>query len=339
MLLLRNKVSSLTNSHPRMKAIQIAQNGGPEALRLVEIPRPVPAPDQVLIRVHAAGVNFIDIYFREGIYKTPLPFIPGQEGAGIIEEAGANVTDFRAGDAVAWCMSSGAYAEYAAVPQDKLVHVPPAISFDHAAAILLQGMTAQYLVTSTFPLKSGDTALVHAGAGGVGLLLIQMASQIGANIIATVSTPEKAELARSVGAHDVILYTQEDFETAVQRITGGHGVDVVYDSVGKTTFDRSLKCLRPRGLMALFGASSGPVHPFDPIVLSASGSLFLTRPSLAHYVRTREELDARSADVFQKVERGDLQVRIHGVFSLAEAARTQEELQSRRTTGKLLLHP
>ena len=322
-----------------MKAIQIAETGGPEVLRPVEIERPVPAPGQVLARVHASGVNFIDIYFRKGIYAAPLPFVPGQEGAGIVEEVGAGVENFHVGDAVAWCMASGGYAEYAAVPESKLVHVPGGMPFDRAAAVLLQGMTAQYLTTSTFSLQSSNTVLLHAGAGGVGLLLTQMASQIGAHVIATVSTQEKAALARAAGARDVVLYTEEDFLPAVKRMTGGRGVDVVYDSVGKTTFERSLQCLRPRGMMVLFGASSGPVAPFDPILLSTSGSLFLTRPSLANYAQTREELDARSADVFERVESGRLNVRIGGTFPLAEAARAQEELGSRRTTGKLLLLP
>lgn len=322
-----------------MKAIQIAQTGGPDVLCLVEVERPVPAPDQALIQVRASGVNFIDIYFREGIYKTPLPFIPGQEGAGVIVEVGGNVKNFRVGDSVAWCMHSGGYAEYVAIPEASLVHVPAAIGFEQAAAVLLQGMTAHYLATSTFPLQSGEMALVHAGAGGVGLLLTQMASQIGAHVISTVSTEEKAELSRSAGARDVILYTKEDFGAAVKRITAGRGVDVVYDSVGKTTFEGSLKCLRPRGMLVLFGASSGPVPPVDPIVLSTSGSLFLTRPSLANYASTREELDARSTDVFQRMERGDLRVRIDKRFSLADAARAQQELQSRRTTGKVVLIP
>jgi NADPH2:quinone reductase len=322
-----------------MKAIQIAQTGGPDVLQVVEVERPVPAPDQALIQVRATGVNFVDIYYREGVYKVLLPFIPGQEGAGVIAEVGGNVKNFRVGDSVAWCMYSGSYAEYAAIPEANLVHIPAAIGFEQAAAILLQGMTANYLTMSTFPLKSGDTALVHAGAGGVGLLLTQMASQVGAHVISTVSTEEKAELARSAGATDVILYTKEDFEAAVKRITGGRGVDVVYDSVGKTTFEGSLRCLRPRGMLVLFGASSGPVPPIDPILLYTSGSLFLTRPSLVHYVRTREELNVRSADVFQRLERGDLRVRIHQTFPLAEAARAQEELQSRRTTGKVVLLP
>ncbi len=322
-----------------MKAIQIAHTGGPEALQSMEIDTPVPASDQVLVQVRAAGVNFVDIYFREGVYKAPLPFIPGQEGAGSVAEVGCNVENFHVGDRVAWCMAPGGYAEFVAVPEANLVHIPPGIEFEQAAAILLQGMTAQYLTTSTFPLKTGHIALVHAGAGGVGLLLTQMAAQIGAHIIATVSTPAKAEFARSAGAQDVILYTEEDFEPAVKRITGGRGVDVVYDSVGKTTFERSLKCLRPRGMLVLFGASSGAVPPVDPILLSTAGSLFLTRPSLAHYIQTRKELDARSTDVFQRLTRGDLRVRIHQTFPLTEAARAQEELQSRRTTGKLVLVP
>lgn len=326
---------------PTMKAIQIAQHGGPDVLHLTEIDRPVAASGQALVRVRAAGVNFVDIYVREGrnSYGVPLPHVLGQEGAGVIEAVGTNVKDFHVGDTVAWCMSAGGYAEYAVVPENKLVHVPPAVPLEQAAAILLQGMTAQYLIRSTFPLQSGDTALLHAGAGGVGLLLIQMASQMGTHIIATVSTPEKAELARAAGARDVILYTQEEFEPAVQRITSGRGVDVVYDSVGKTTFDDSLKCLRPRGMMVLFGASSGPVPPIDPVLLSTSGSVYLTRPSLAHYLRTREELDERSSDIFQRVERGTLQVRIHGAYPLADAAVAQQELQSRKTTGKLLLIP
>ncbi len=322
-----------------MKAIQIAQPGDTDALRLVDVSRPVPSAGEVLIEVRAGGVNFIDIYYREGVYKAPLPFIPGQEGSGVITAAGAGVSGFRIGDSVAWCMHPGAYAEYAVVPEKSLVHVPAGLSFDQAAAVLLQGMTAQYLTTSTFPLKAGDTALVHAAAGGVGLLLTQMAARIGAHVIATVSTQAKADLARAAGARDVILYSVEDFEPTVRRITRGRGVDVVYDSGGKTTFERSLKCLRPRGMLVLFGASSGPVPPVNPILLSTSGSLFLTRPSLAHYAMTREELDARSADVFQQMERGELNVRVHRTFPLEEAARAQEELQSRRTEGKLLLHP
>lgn len=322
-----------------MKAIQIAHTGGPEVLHLVELERPVPSSGQVLVEVHASGVNFIDIYYREGVYPATLPLTLGQEGAGIIVEVGANVESFRVGDRVAWCTFSGAYAEYAAVPEAHLVRVPAKVTFEQAAASLLQGMTAQYLTATTFPLKSGDTALLHAGAGGVGLLLTQMAVEAGAHVISTVSTPEKAKLAREAGAHDVILYSREDFEPAVKKITGGRGVDVVYDSVGKDTFERSLKCLRPRGMMVLFGASSGSVPPFDPIQLSRGGSLFLTRPSLAHYTQSRKELDARAADVFARIERGTLKLRIHQSYPLAEAAQAQQALQSRKTTGKLLLVP
>ncbi len=322
-----------------MKAIQIAHTGGPESLHFTDVDRPVPAPNQVLVEVRAIGVNFIDIYYREGVYPATLPITLGQEAAGVIVEVGKNVEHFRVGERVAWCMYLGAYAEYAVVAESHLVFIPARLTFEQAAASLLQGMTAQYLSSTTFALKAGDTALVHAGAGGVGYLLTQMAVQAGAHVISTVSTEEKAELVRSVGAHDVILYTKEDFEPVVKRITGGRGVDVVYDSVGKETFDRSLKCLRPRGMMVLFGASSGAVPPVDPIQLSRDGSLFLTRPSLAHYTQSREELDARSADVFQRLMRGTLKLRIHQSFPLAGAAKAQEALQSRATTGKLLLIP
>jgi NADPH2:quinone reductase len=322
-----------------MRAIQITKTGGPEVIHLVDIDRPVPSSGQVLVEIRAIGVNFIDIYYREGVYPAALPLTLGQEASGIIVEVGKNVDRFCVGDRVAWCTALGAYAEFSVVPEAHLVHVPAKVTFEQAAASLLQGMTAQYLTKTTFPLKSGDTVLLHAGAGGVGLLLTQMAVAAGAHVISTVSTPEKAELARSAGAHDVILYTQEDFEPAVKRITGGRGVDVVYDSVGKETFELSLKCLRPRGMMVLFGASSGAVPPVDLIQLSRGGSLFLTRPSLVHYVQSREELDARSADVFHRLERGTLQLRIHQSFPLAEAAKAQEALQSRSTTGKLLLIP
>jgi NADPH2:quinone reductase len=322
-----------------MKAIQIAHTGGPESLHLVDIERPVPSSGQVLVEVHAIGVNFIDIYYREGVYPAALPLTLGQEAAGVIVEVGKNVEHFRVGDRVAWCTALGAYAEFSVVPESHLVRIPARVTFEQAAASLLQGMTAQYLVTTTFPLKSGDTALLHAGAGGVGLLLTQMAVAAGAHVISTVSTPEKAELARLAGAHDVILYTQEDFEPSVKRITGGRGVNVVYDSVGKETFERSLKCLRPRGMMVLFGASSGAVPPVDPIQLSRGGSLFLTRPSLVHYLHSREELDARSADVFARIEHGTLKLHIDHSFPLAEAAKAQEALQGRHTTGKLLLIP
>lgn len=322
-----------------MKAIEIAHTGGPESLQLVHLDRPVPAPDQVVVEVRAIGVNFIDIYYREGIYPATLPMTPGQEASGVVVEVGSGVEQFHVGDRVAWCTYLGAYAEYAVVPESNLVAIPSGVSFEQAAASLLQGMTAQYLTSATFPLQAGNIALVHAGAGGVGLLLTQMAVRAGAHVISTVSTEEKADLARAAGAQDVIFYTREDFESAVKRITAGRGVDVVYDSVGRDTFERSLKCLRPRGMMVLFGASSGSVPPLDLIQLSKLGSLFLTRPSLVHYTQTRAELDARSTDVFQQLERGSLQLRIHKTYPLAEVARAQIDLQSRRTTGKLLLIP
>jgi NADPH2:quinone reductase len=322
-----------------MKAIQIHETGGPEVLRLAELPIPQPGPGQVLIRVEAVGVNFIEIYFRKGTYKAALPFTPGTEAAGTVEELGPGVTGFATGDAVASVSVLGSYAEYALVSAAQLVKVPAKLSMEQAAAALLQGMTAHYLSHSTFPLKKGDTALVHAGAGGVGLLLTQMATRIGARVIATVSTPEKAELSCEAGASDVILYTKQDFEAEVKRLTGGKGVDVVYDSVGRTTFQGSLNCLRPRGLLALFGASSGPVPPFDLVQLSGKGSLFVTRPTLWHYVATREELEQRAGDVLGWVARGKLKLRTECVYPLLEAAQAQIDLEARKTTGKILLEP
>ena len=289
-----------------MKAIQISQTGGPEVLRLAELPIPEPGPGQVLIRVEATGVNFIEIYFRKGTYKASLPLVPGSEAAGTIEEMGPGVNGFKAGDAVASVSVLGSYAEYALVPVASLVKIPAALSMEQAAAAMLQGMTAHYLGYSTFPLKAGDTTLIHAAAGGVGLLLTQMATRLGARVIATVSTEEKAELARIAGATDVILYTEKEFEPEVKRLTAGKGVDVVYDSVGKTTFEGSLNSLRPRGLLALFGAASGPVPPFDLIQLSSKGSLFITRPTLWHYIGTRADLEWRAGDVLNWIAAGDL---------------------------------
>ena len=320
-----------------MKAIQIHETGGPEVLRLAEVPIPQPGAGQVLIRVEAAGVNFIEIYFRKGVYKAALPLTPGSEAAGTVEVLGPGVTGINAGDRVASVSVLGSYAEYALVPAALLVKVPVGLTPEQAAAAMLQGMTAHYLSHSTFPLKAGDTALVHAGAGGVGLLLTQMASRLGARVIATVSTPAKAELSRAAGAAEVILYTEQDFEAEVKRLTGGKGVGVVYDSVGKTTFEGSLNCLRLRGLLVLFGASSGPVPPFDLIQLSSKGSLFITRPTLAHYVATRAELEGRSGDVLGWVAKGELKLRTEFVYPLAEAARAQTDLEARRTTGKILL--
>jgi len=322
-----------------MKAIQIRETGGPEVLQLVELQIPAPGPGQVLIRVEAIGVNFIEIYFRKGQYKATFPMIPGSEAAGTVEELGPGVNGFKAGDAVASAGVLGSYAEYALVPVGQLVKVPDGLSPEHAAAALLQGMTAHYLAYSTFPLKAGDTALVHAGAGGVGLLLTQMAARIGARVITTVSSPEKAELSREAGASDVILYAEQDFVAEVKRLTSGKGVDVVYDSVGKTTFDGSLNCLRPRGLLALFGGSSGAVPPFDLIQLSGKGSLFVTRPSLWHYISTREELELRAREVFGWAADGSLKLRMAHVFALDEAGQAQADMESRKTSGKILLEP
>jgi NADPH2:quinone reductase len=322
-----------------MNAIQIHETGGPEVLTLADLPIPEPGPGQVLIRVEATGVNFIEIYFRKGVYKAALPLIPGSEAAGTVEELGPGVTGFSPGDAVASVGVLGSYAEYALVSAAQLVKVPAGLSMEQAAAAMLQGMTAHYLATSTFPIKAGDTALVHAGAGGVGLLLTQIAVKLGARVITTVSTQAKAELSREAGASDVILYTQQDFEAEVKHLTGGKGVDVVYDSVGKTTFDQSLNCLRPRGMLALFGASSGPVPPFDLIQLNAKGSLFVTRPTLWHYVATRAELEWRSGDVLGWAAKGELNLRTEHVYPLHEAAQAQMDLADRKTTGKILLEP
>ena len=322
-----------------MKAIQITQTGGPEALTLADLPIPTPKSGEVLVKIHASGVNFIDIYYREGRYKTQLPFIDGQEAAGIVKAIGEGVTGFAIGDPVAWCNVLGTYAEYALAPADRLVKLPHGLDLKLAAAVMLQGMTAHYLAHSTFPLKSGDTALIHAAAGGVGLLLTQMASQIGARVIATVSTEEKAKLAREAGASEVILYTHEDFEEKTRHLTNGRGVDVVYDSVGKSTFEKSLNVLRPRGLMALFGASSGAVPPFDLIELAGKGSLYITRPTLKFYTLTREDLVSRATDVFDAVAAGRLKVRMEHTYPLAQAQQAQIDIAARKTTGKLVLIP
>jgi len=322
-----------------MKAIEIHETGGPEVLQLADLPIPAPGPGQVLIRVEAIGVNFIEIYFRKGLYKAALPLVPGTEAAGTIEELGPGVAGFSAGETVASTSVLGSYAEYALVNAAQLVKVPEKLSPERAAAAMLQGMTAHYLSHSTFPLKKGDTALVHAGAGGVGLLLTQMASQIGVRVITTVSTKEKADLSREAGASEVVLYSDQDFEAEVKRLTDGKGVDVVYDSVGKNTFDKSLNCLRPRGMLALFGASSGPVPPFDLAQLAGKGSLFITRPTLWHHVLTRQELEWRSGDVLGWVADGKLKLRMEHIYSLADVAQAQIALEGRKTTGKILLEP
>ena len=320
-----------------MQAIQVSQVGGPEVLIPVELPVPTPKPNEALVQIKAAGVNFIDVYIREGRYPTPLPFVNGQEAAGVVTEVGSEVTTLKPGDRVAYTSALGSYAEYAAVPASRLVKIPDALDFEQAAAAMLQGMTAHYLVNSSYPLKKGETALIHAAAGGVGLLLVQMAKKIGARVIATAGTEEKAQLARDAGADECIVYTEADFETETRKLTDG--VHVVYDGVGKATFDKDLNVLRPRGYLVLFGGSSGAVPPFDLIKLSQKGSLFITRPTLAHYTLTREELEWRAGDVLGSIARGELKLRIHKVYPLAEAAQAHRDLEGRKTTGKLLLKP
>jgi NADPH2:quinone reductase len=322
-----------------MKAIQVRRPGGPEAMELAELPVPQAKANEGVVKLAASGVNFIDVYFREGRYKAPLPLVLGQEGAGVVTAVGAEVKSVKVGERVAWTGLLGSYAEYAAVPADRMVPIPQGVSDQQAGAAMLQGMTAHYLSHDTYPLKRGETALVHAAAGGVGLLLVQMAHDIGARVIATVSTEEKAKLARGAGADEVILYTQSDFEGETKRLTGGKGVDVVYDSVGKTTFDKGLNVLRLRGMMVLFGGSSGAVPPFDLAGLSQKGSLYVTRPTLGHYIATREELVARSGAVFGMMAAGKLKLRIEHMYPLAEAQRAHRDLEGRKTTGKLLLIP
>jgi NADPH2:quinone reductase len=322
-----------------MKAIQVKQPGGPEAMELVELPVPEPKANEAVVKLAASGVNFIDVYFREGRYKSALPFVLGQEGAGVVTAVGADVKSVKTGDRVAWTGLQGSYAEYAAVAADRLVLIPKGVSDEQAAAAMLQGMTAHYLSHDTYPLKRGQTALVHAAAGGVGLLLTQMAHNIGARVIATVSTDEKAKLASEAGADEIILYTQADFEAETKRLTGDKGVDVVYDSVGKTTFDKGLNILRPRGMMVLFGGSSGAVPPVDLIVLSQKGSLYVTRPTLFAYIASRDELVERSGAVFGMMAMGKLKLRIEHTYPLAEAQRAHRDLEGRKTTGKLLLIP
>jgi NADPH2:quinone reductase len=322
-----------------MKAIQIQKTGGPEVLQMAEVPTPLPKATEALIKLSACGVNFIDVYQREGRYPVPTPFIAGQEAAGVVVEVGSDVKSLKRGDRVAYAGAMGSYAEYAAVPADRLVNIPAGVDERQAAAAMLQGMTAHYLCHSTYPLKRGETALVHAAAGGVGLLLVQMASRLGARVIGTVSSEQKAHLARQAGAHELILYTEQDFEAEIKRLTNGRGVDVVYDSVGKTTFEKSLNVLRPRGYLVLFGGSSGAVPPFDLIKLSQKGSLFITRPTLGHYVVARNELEARASDIFNWINAGTLKLRIEHIYPLSEAQQGHRDLEGRKTTGKLLLIP
>jgi NADPH2:quinone reductase len=322
-----------------MKAIQVQKTGGPEALTLVDLPVPKPKPNEAVVKIAAIGVNFIDVYFREGRYPAQTPFIDGQEAAGTVTEIGSEVKSLKPGDRVAYTNVLGSYAEYAAVPADRLGGVPDNITDEQAAAAMLQGMTTHYLVKSCYPLKKGETALVHAAAGGVGLLLLQMGKDIGARMIGTVGSEEKAKLARDAGADEVIIYTKQDFEAETKRLTDGKGVHVVYDGVGQSTFGKGLNVLRPRGYMVLFGGASGPVPPFDPIKLSQKGSLFLTRPSLLHYIATREELEQRSSDLFNMIGSGKLKLRIQHVYKLSEAQQAHRDLEARKTTGKILLVP
>ncbi len=322
-----------------MNAVRVHQSGGPEVLKFEELPTPAPGPAAALVRIEAVGVNFVDIYQREGLYKMPLPFTSGSEAAGVIESVGREVADLRPGDRVADTGVLGAYATYAVVQAARLVKLPAGIEAKTAAAAMLQGITAHYLTHSTYPLGPGDTALLHAAAGGVGLLLTQMAKMRGAKIIGTVSTEAKVALARQAGADEVILYSQQDFEAETKRITGGRGVQVVFDSVGKTTFDKSLNCLAPRGYLVLFGQSSGPVAPVNPQVLNDKGSLFLTRPTMRDYILTREEYVKRAGDVLGWITAGRLKIRIDRTYPLAQAAEAHKALASRATAGKVLLIP
>ena len=322
-----------------MKAIQVSKVGALEALTLVDLPIPEPKPNEAVVQIKVAGVNFIDVYFREGRYPAPLPFVVGMEAAGVVTTTGSAVVNVKPGDRVAYTGILGSYAAYAAVPANRLVHVPAELDLNNAAAAMLQGMTAHYLCHSTYPVKRGETALIHAAAGGVGRLLVQMCKKLGARVIATAGSEEKAQLAREAGADECIVYTEADFETETLRLTDGKGVHVVYDGVGKDTFDKDLNVLSPRGYLVLFGGSSGAVPPFDLIKLSQKGSLFITRPTLAHYTATREELEQRSGDVMRMIIAGELKLRIHKTYPLAKAQEAHRDLEGRKTTGKLLLIP
>ena len=322
-----------------MKAVRVHAPGGPEALKYEDVPEPTPKAGEAVVKIDAAGLNYIDVYQRSGLYKLDLPLTLGLEAGGTVTAVGAGVTEVKVGDKVAYTGVPGAYAQYAAVPAQRLVVLPPGLQPKQGAAAMLQGMTAHYLACSTYPLKTGDTCLVHAAAGGVGLLLCQIARIRGARVIGTVSTDEKAKLARAAGADQVILYTKQDFEVEVKRITGGKGLQVVYDSVGKTTFDKGFNCLAPRGMMVLYGQSSGPIGAFDPQVLNQKGSLFLTRPSLGHYTATREELQQRAGEVLGWIRDGKLKLRTELEFPLKDVAEAHRALEGRQTTGKVLLIP
>ncbi len=322
-----------------MKAIRVHETGGPEKLVYEDVPVPSPGSGQARVKVHAAGLNFIDVYFRTGIYKSQLPFTPGMEAAGVVDAVGEGVKSVVPGDRVAYAMNMGTYAEYALVNAWQLVKIPDSIDDRTAAAAMLQGMTAHYLAFSTFSLRNSETALIHAAAGGVGLLLVQVAKRIGAKVIGTVGNDAKAQLALEAGADDVVVYEKQDFEREAKRITEGRGVDVVYDSVGRMTFDKSLNCLRRRGTMVLFGQSSGPVPPIDLNTLNAKGSIYVTRPSLAHYTATADELEWRAGDILKWIAAGKLKIRIDRTFSLKDAAAAHRALESRQTAGKVLLIP
>ena len=320
-----------------MKAVRVHTLGGPEVLTYEDVDEPRPGAGEAVVKIAASGVNYLDVQYRIGRVKAPLPFVIGSEASGVVTEIGSGVTEVKVGDRVGWAMTLGSYAEYASVPAWKLVVLPAGLDMQVAAGVMLQGLTAHYLTHSTFALKPGDTALVHAAAGGVGSVIVQVARIIGARVLATAGTEAKAELARQAGAHDVIVYTKQDFEAEVKRLTGGRGVDVVYDSVGKDTFDKSLNCLRPRGMLVLFGFSSGLVPPFDPAILGTKGSLFLTRPGLNQYMATRDELLSRVTAIFEWLASGALKIRIGHVFPMSDARRAHEDLEARRTTGKVLL--
>ncbi|WP_338892416.1 quinone oxidoreductase [Rhodococcus sovatensis] len=321
-----------------MRAVEIREPGGPEVMTTVDLPEPVPGPGELLVRVEAAGVNFIDTYFRSGLYSRELPYVPGDEGCGVVEHVGAEVSEFFVGQRVAWASAPGSYAEQVLVPARGAVAVPECVPADQAASTLLQGMTAHYLIRSTYPARSGETVLVHAGAGGVGLILTQLAVARGVRVVSTVSTDEKEQLSRTAGAFDVVRY-DDDIAARVRELTHGEGVHAVYDGVGAATFEQSLASLRIRGTLALFGAASGPVPPFDPQRLNPAGSLFLTRPTLAHYVRDRSELEWRAGEVFKAVSDGTLDIRVGARYPLANAAAAHEDLEARRTTGSIVLIP
>ncbi len=322
-----------------MKAIRVSRTGGPEVMELAEFPVPQPKPAEALVKIHIAGVNSIDAQFRDGRLRTPLPFIPGQEGAGLVTAVGSQARYIKVGDRVAWSGTLGSYAEYLAVPEEHLVPIPDSISDEQATAAMVHGLTAHYLVNDAHKLKAGETALIHAAAGGVGLLLVQIARAAGARVIGTVSSDDKGKLAREAGADEVIVFTRQDFEVEVKRLTAGTGVDVVYDGVGKSTFEKNLNVMRLRGMLVLYGMSSGAVPPVDPAKLSEKGSLYMARTTLAHFTATREELLARTSDLFRMISEGTLKLRIAKKYPLAAAPQAHQDMESRKLSGKFVLVP